>query len=152
MYICVDSYNQRPIINTYIKYTIKLKGKTMTDLNTQMDYNTEINSIAADLVQRAVSENDNREQAEEEINDYMLHEDIDSHQWIIYTAYALPVIQYSPNDDYLIDNFGNEEASFILANSGLDALHTAIAFWAMYADVQEQLNQAFDDYQENLEN
>ena len=133
----------------------------MTDLNTQYDYNKEVNSIAEDLVNDAMftakDENEDmefdelKEIAEELINDTELHQTIDSHQWIIYTAYALPVIQYSPNDDYLIDNFGNEEASFILANSGLNALHTAIAFWCMYADVQEQLEQAFDDYESSLE-
>ena len=130
----------------------------MNDLNTQYDYNTEINSIAEDLVNDAMftakDENEDmefdelKEIAEELINDTELHQTIDSHQWIIYTAYALPVIQYSPNDDYLIDNFGNEEAGFILANSGLNALHTATAFWCMYADVQEQLEQAFDDYED----
>lgn len=114
---------------------------------TQTEYFEEINSIAADLVQRAMEENDNdRDQAEEAINDHMLHEDIDGHQWVIYYAYNLDVIQCSRNEDYFESNIGG--ADDVLAEGGIDRLHTVMAFYAMYADVQEQLDSAFEELEE----
>jgi len=93
--------------------------------------------------------NGSREESEEAINDYMLHEYIDVHQWVIYYAYNLDVIKYSDNEDYMEQNFGNEYAGEIMAEKGLDGLHTVIAFWCMYADVQEHINDAFDEYEDN---
>jgi len=121
----------------------------MTDLNTEYEYHQEILAIAENLVTEAMTNgNGIREESEEAINDYMLHEYIDGHQWVIYYAYNLDVIKYSDNDGYMEDNFGTEEAGAILADRGLSGLHTAIAFWCMYADVQEQLEIAFDGLEE----
>ena len=75
-----------------------------------------------------------RDEAEELINDSLLRETIDGHEWIIYYSYNLDVIQHSDNEDYMIDNFGIDEAGFILKDKGLSGLHSAIAFWALYAD------------------
>ena len=116
---------------------------------THNEYWTEINSIAAELVSEAMESTDNdKEAAEEEINDYRLHETIDGHQWVIYYAYNLDVIGYSDNEDYMSDNFGAEALAASLEQGGLSTLHTHIAYWCMYADVQEQLENAFDEYEE----
>lgn len=124
----------------------------MTDLNSQYDYYQQINAIARELVSEAMEQSENdREQAEELINDTLLHETIDGHEWVIYYAYNLDVIKYSDNEDYMEQNFGNEEAGTILAEKGLNGLHTAIAFWCMYADVQERLETAFNEFEDNLD-
>jgi len=121
----------------------------MTDLTTEYEYNQEVIGIAKDLVIEAMEQSNNdREEAEELINDSLLHETVDSHQWVIYYAYNLDVIKYSDNDGYMEQNFGTEEAGVILADKGLSGLHSAIAFWCMYADVQEQLEIAFDKFEE----
>ena len=121
----------------------------MTDLHGENEYWKEIKSIAADLVDRAMEENDNdKDQAEEAINDHILHEDIDGHQWVIYYGYNLDVIKYSDNEDYYSDNFGSESLAASLEQGGLDTLHCHIAFWCMYADVQNELDNAFDEYEE----
>jgi len=121
----------------------------MKDLTTGYEYNQEIIGIAKDLVIEAMEQSNNdREEAEELINDSLLHETIDSHRWVIYYAYNLDVIKYSDNDDYMEDSFGTEEAGVILADKGLSGLHSAIAFWCMYADVQDQLEIAFDKFEE----
>jgi hypothetical protein len=123
----------------------------MTDLNTQFEYNQEIQSIAYSLVESAFNEYDEvetREDAEELINDTLLHETIDGHQWVIYYSYNLDVIKYSDNEDYYSDNFGAESLASSL-EQGLDTLHCHIAFWCMYADVQENLDAAFDKYEED---
>ena len=123
----------------------------MSDI-TYNQYWTEISSIADELVSEAMeSTENNRDAAEEEINDYRLHEWVDGHQWVIYYAYNDDVRKHSDNEDYLTDNFGNEYAGQIVAESGIDALGTAIAFWCMYADVQDKLSDAFDNYENELE-
>ena len=119
----------------------------MSDI-TYSKYWEEINSIASELVSESMESTDNdRDAAEEEINDYRLHEWIDGHQWVIYYAYNDDVRHHSDNEDYLTDNFGNEYAGQIVAESGIDALGTAIAYWCMYADVQDKLSDAFDEYE-----
>ena len=55
-------------------------------------------------------END-KEEAEEYINDTLLHETIDGHQWVIYYAYNLDIIKYSGNAEYAVDNLGAEAAA-----------------------------------------
>ena len=117
---------------------------------TYSEYWTEIQSIADNLVSEAMEACDNdREAAEESIQDTRLHETIDGHQWVIYCAYNLDVLKHSDNESYFEDNIGG--ADHILKDGGIDQLHTVMAFYAMYADVQEKLSDAFDEYEEKLE-
>jgi hypothetical protein len=134
----------------------------MTNL-THSEYWKEISSIAETLVDEAMDEakqdydgnnpdfDELKEIAEESINDSRLHETIDGHQWVIYYAYNLDVIQHSANEDYYSDNFGAESLASSLEQGGLDALHCHIAFYAMYADVQDNIDNAFDEYESNMD-
>lgn len=120
---------------------------------TRNEYIEEIEGIAANIACEAVQsvkvdnpdieQDEIKESAQELINDSLLHETIDGHEWIIYTAYHLPILQYSPNDDYMVENLGGAEE--VLKQSGIGGLHQALAFWAMYADVQDELDSALDD-------
>lgn len=115
-------------------------------LESKGQYFKEVAAIAAALVAECMSECDNdKEQALELINDSRLHETIDGHQWVIYYAYNLPVLTYSDNTDYGVDN------GLIDLNPerfSLNDFHTSLAYWALYADVQDHLESAFDDYEE----
>ena len=125
---------------------------------TYNEYWKEIKSIADNLVDETMNEaiqdydGDNpgfeemKEIASETINDSRLHETIDGHQWVIYYAYNLDVIDNSENEDYYADNMG-DFSSF----DNLNSLHTAVAYYAMYADVNDSLDTAFDDYENNVE-
>ena len=118
----------------------------MSELNSSSQYYTEVAAIAAALVAECMQECDNdREAAKELINDSRLHETMDGHQWVIYYSYNLPVLQYSSNTEYGVDE-GFVNISVITERS-LNDFHTALAYWALYADVQEHLNTAFDDYE-----
>ena len=120
----------------------------MPELNSSSQYYKEVAAIAAALVAECMQECDNdREAAEELINDIRLNETIDGHQWVIYYSYNLPVLQYSSNSEYMVDSMGVDCVGEILKESGLSGLHSALADWALYADVQEQLSTAFDDYE-----
>lgn len=119
---------------------------------TSSEYWVEVESIAKELVSEAMNQHDNdRKQAEELIQDSRLHETIDGHQWIIYYAYNLSVMEHSLNDTYCADNFGDEELENALKKGGINQIHAVIAFWALYADVQEKLSDAMDSYIEALE-
>ena len=73
----------------------------------------------------------------DEITYETLHETIDGHQWIIYNYHHLPILEHSDNADYMLDNIGGLDESL---KQGLDTLHCHLAFWAFYADVQDELN------------
>lgn len=123
----------------------------MSNQITSAQYWNEVDSLAKTIAEEAMQQSDNdRSDAEELINDSILHETIDGHQWIIYYAYNLDVYHHSDNSNYLIDNFGNEEAGTILQEKGLDGLHQALAFLALYADVQEKISDALDEIEDNI--
>ena len=119
---------------------------------TSSQYWNEVQSLAVSIAEDAMSRCDNdRSEAEEMINDSMLHETIDGHQWIIYYAYNLDVYQYSDNSDYYIENFGSDDAAHVLKENGLNGLHQALAFWSLYADVQDKIGEALDGVESNVD-
>ena len=116
------------------------------------DYYSEVNAIAEALVSEAMAEHDNdAEQAMDSIKGSRLHETIDGHQWIIYYSYNLSIIEHSSNDDYMIDNLGLDSAGQALQSGGLNGLHQAVAYWALYADVQELLQDKMDEFFDALD-
>ena len=124
----------------------------MSNQITSAQYWNEVNSLAQIIAEEAMQQSDNdRSDAEELINDSLLHETVGKHQWIIYNCYNLDVYQHSDNSSYMMDNFGDEEAGTILKDKGLDGLHCALAYWALYADVQENISDALDDVENNIE-
>ena len=119
---------------------------------TSSQYWDEIQSIADSMAEEAMADNDNdRSAAKDDINDSRLHETVDGHRWVIYSAYNADVMRHSDNTDYYIDNFGGYEAVHVLKESGLDGLHNVIAFWCMYADVQDKLSDALDAVEERIQ-
>lgn len=119
---------------------------------TRTSYNDEIRSIADNLVSEAMEQcENNRDKAEEAISDSMLHETIDGHQWVIYTAYNLDVLKHSESHDAYTDNFGADDACQVLKDRGVDGLHAVMAYCAMEQDVRNVLDAAFDDYIEAQE-
>jgi hypothetical protein len=124
---------------------------------TSSDYWNEVAGLAACLVSESADHNDcstvdtfDRDIVLEYINDSALMETIDGHQWVIYYAYNLSVLEYSNNEDYMVDNIGLEYAGAVLKDKGLSGLHSALAFWALYADVYDALDNALDEYEEKL--
>ena len=127
------------------------KVKIMSNI-TSSQYWNEIQSLAVTIAEEAMLHCDNnRDEAEELINDSLLHETIDGHQWIIYYAYNLDVYQYSDNSDYYIENFGSDDAAHVLKENGLNGLHQALAFWSLYADVQDKIGKALDGVESNVD-
>lgn len=119
-----------------------------------------IRDLAKDVVSEVAddvfSNNDNRdldyieECIKENIWDYALFEYIDQDAWVLYPKYHMSVMEHTDNIDNLIDSFGVEDAGQILKDKGLDGLHTAIVFWAIYADVVGIIDETITEYMESL--
>lgn len=124
---------------------------------TNSQYWVEVQALAESIVSEAANQVDcttqdtfDRDQIEELINDSLLHETIDGHKWVIYYAYNLDVLQHTDNAEYAVDNFGTEYVGEQLKKS-LSDLHVCLAFWALYADVQDHISGAIDEYESSLE-
>lgn len=114
------------------------------------EYWKEVSDLADSIACEAMRDNDNDiDAARADILDSRLHETIDSHEWVIYYSYNLDVIKYSDNEDYYSDNFGTECLAESLETGGLDMLHCHIAFWALYYDVYDKLEDALTEYEES---
>ncbi len=123
----------------------------MATINTLKDYLNIVDSMAHDLAVEAMQETDNnKDDALELLNDSLLHETVDGSEYVIYNHYHLPIIQYSNNCDYYIDNFGGDDAAYVIKEKGLDGLHMVVAYWCLYADIQELLEEKLDDIIDNL--
>lgn len=69
-----------------------------------------------------------------------LTEIVDSHEYCIYSSKALETLQYTDNQEALIDELGAESAADVLRDGGLGRLHCAMAAWAMVADCHDNHN------------
>ena len=107
---------------------------------TKSQYYAKVEEYAKMVVSEAMDTADNNVPDAVYLISDLLLEEVDSSQYAIYTFYHLPIIQYSDNEDYYIDNFGSNEAANVLKEKGLSGLHAAIAFWAFYADIQDKIS------------
>lgn len=120
----------------------------------QNDYTKEILEIAESMVETAFDEYDEVEtveDAEELINDTLLHEAIDGHQWVIYYAYNDDVLKHSDNDEAYQDVYCNEDLGALVAEKGIDGVKPMMAYFAMYQDVQDHLSDALEAYADKHE-
>ena len=105
---------------------------------TEKEYWDEVAELAETVTEEA--RDDEREIYE------VLHETIDSHQFVIYTRQAQEVLAISPNDGAYIDNYGSQGMT---ENGALN--WSALAFTAMEADVMAHENFNADPEEEDDE-
>jgi hypothetical protein len=116
---------------------------------TYTEYWQEVNDLAESIVSETMDDNDNdRDAAESDIWDSRLHETVDGHQWVIYYSYNDDVLRHTENEEYYEDNFGADALAESLKQGGISTLKMHMAFWALYADVSDKLNDALDEYEE----
>tara|TARA_R110001599_G_scaffold11881_1_gene55943 strand:+ start:778 stop:1137 length:360 start_codon:yes stop_codon:yes gene_type:complete len=109
---------------------------------TSTEYYREISDLAADLYSEALEQNDNdHDLAVEAIHDHLLHELVDGHQWVIYTYSSELVERFSDNGEAFMDVYDNESIGALVADQGLDALKPIIAYFAIYQDISDRLNE-----------
>jgi len=126
--------------------------ENVENLNTDFNYHQAVLSLT-DSVIYAINEaldcdqiSFDRDEIEDLANDSLLHEIVDGSQYAIYYHYHLDILKHSTNSDYAIDHgiLCGDSLADIIKNDGLNGLHQALAFYAMYADVQEQLSEHLD--------
>lgn len=99
------------------------------------DYWKEVSEVAQSILDELeIQSSDDYEDKRDEISDY-LFETVDGHQWIIYTFYNKEILRHTNNESYSEDNFGTEG----YADKSYDEIGLQIAFWAFYADIQDNL-------------
>lgn len=119
---------------------------------TNKTYHNGVNSLALNIAKEALSQTEyDKDYAMELIQDTLLLECIDGDEWAIYNGYHLQVLEHSDNADYMQDNLGDESLVEALKSGGLSGLHGALAYWALYADVSEQIDNALDELIEEHE-
>ena len=113
----------------------------MLDLDfTESQYHQEIKDLASDLYDEALAQNDNdHDQADDAIFDYMLTELVDGHQWVIYTYSNDLVARFSDNADAYRDCYDNESIGQIVTDKGLEGMKPIIAYFAMQQDISDAL-------------
>jgi hypothetical protein len=108
---------------------------------TSSEYHKEINDLAADLYSEALEQNNNdHDLAVEAIHNDLLSELVDGHQWVIYTYSNELVERFSDNAEAFKDVYDNESIGAIVSDRGLDAVKPIIAYFAMYQDISDRLN------------
>jgi hypothetical protein len=117
---------------------------------TNKEYWVEVNATAETVVETAFDilqydgiESPTIKQVYDTIFDSVLHETVDAHQWVIYTAYHLPILQHTDNAEYMVDNFGGDYVEHAVKESGVGGLHQAMAYWALYADIADKIDSDF---------
>lgn len=100
------------------------------ETDTRADYHGYVDSIADDIA-ASVKAGDC-----DDVTD-AIHEAVDGSSWVIYTAMAPKVLEYSSNDGAMEDEGMYPES---LPSGGLDALITQAAYFAMCADVRDELD------------
>ena len=109
---------------------------------TSIEYHREICELADNLYSEALEQNDNdHDMAVDAIHDSLLHEVVDSHQWVIYTYSNELVERFSANAEAFKDVYDNESIGALVADQGLDALKPIIAYFAMHQDISDRLNE-----------
>ena len=108
---------------------------------TSSEYHREISDLADNLYSEALDQNNNdHDLAVEAIHDQLLHQTVDSHPWVIYTYSSELVERFSDNAEAFKDVYDNESIGALVADQGLDAVKPIIAYFAMYQDISDRLN------------
>ncbi len=97
------------------------------DKLTDQEYYEQCRAIVAECTAEAEGDEDRMNE--------LIHEAIDSHQWIIYTFYNLEILRISQNTDAYFDNFGKLEAA------DFSSAVQSMAFAAFEADVYGEMGQ-----------
>lgn len=95
---------------------------------TRKEYWEDVASLADEVVER-VEDGDDEGDA--------IHEGVDGSAWIIYYAGSRAVLEHTENKDAYADQGVDLDAS-----KGLDLIITQAAYWAMYQDVADELDNA----------
>lgn len=106
------------------------------DAINEFSYRSEIESSADYIMREVAAEGLSFDDCQDR-----LHEYVDGHQWIIYNYYHLPILEYSQNENYGMDE------GLVEGVKDWSDMKQAMAFWAFHADINNLLDEdEFNDY------
>ena len=103
------------------------------------EYQTEVNELAHDIWSEALEQSDNDKDDAQDLINETIHERVDGHHWVIYTRYHHAILAHSTNENAFQDVYCDHTAGEYLANNGIDAMITTMAFYAIEADVRDAI-------------
>lgn len=117
------------------------------DEDSQAAYFDYVKSLAKDVFDECLEASDKtKDDLENEVQDNgsdKVHEAVDGSAWVIYTRLAMKVLLYSNNDGYGFEQGLLDPSTW---KDGID--YSAVAFWAMRTDVEEELQELVEAYEE----
>jgi hypothetical protein len=114
---------------------IAAQGATVDDSDSERAYMESVDSMAREVLDAV------RDEGADEHD--RLWEAVDGSWWIIYTHAQIKVLSYSRNDDAMWEETGAGPSNCDSAG----AVYTALAFYAMRADVMEAIDRIRDEYE-----
>lgn len=115
----------------------------MPEENTYKDYWTQVENIGHEAIFQAIENSNDAQEAEDAVYEF-IEQSVDGSYWVIYYHAAAKTLEYSDNENaYFEEHDGGQESW----QSYGDVL-TALAYWALRADVMDRLP---EDWQENIE-
>ena len=101
---------------------------------TYFEYWKEVRELAKSIV--------NKEDYNEFADIYdILHESVDSHNWVIYTHKCFQIMEHTKNENALLDDICSEVDS----THGWSSIVTQFAFWAFYQDISDAMSEILID-------
>ena len=116
----------------------------MTTL-TNAEYGCEIEELAAGIWEEALTQAEGNTEEVEQLAYELIHDWVDSHQWVVYTVYHRDVLTFTENEGAYKDVYGNDDLGSIVREGGLDKLNTIMVYFAMQADILEALHEYRED-------
>ena len=98
---------------------------------TQQEYTAEIELLAQSCIDDCTDIDD--------IGSYV-HETVDGHRWIIYTAYHADIVRLSDSNEAYLDVYCNEDLGQLVTDNGPQHIIMVQAFFAMCQDVNESIH------------
>lgn len=122
--------------------TKQTKVTKKAETNTQQEYYQSMKQIAQEVFDNAVeSFPDNKDRLHDEAFDN-LHQAVDGNYWVIYTHAAMDALRVSKNDDAIFD-----QGEGLGDVSSMSEVYTKAAYWTVYQDVSEELQELIDNYE-----
>jgi hypothetical protein len=113
----------------------------MNEIASRLEYRMEIQEIANSVAAEAEGDIDTARD--------LAHEAVDGHTWIIYNRFHTEILAYTDNENAIEGMGGGLDDIF--KRSGVSGVLQTIAFCAMLADVEAELDAACDEWIEAAE-
>lgn len=112
-------------------------------MKTKSEYYEGIKCLAQEIVEECL-------QYGSDLRD-MIHETVDSDQWVIYNHYHAKVREFTDNHDAYLGVYGESDLGQLVQEGGIERLEQTIVYFAMEQDIWDAVSEMKDDLEARLE-